>query len=491
MKEQKYIAFDLGAESGRAMMGLVNDNTIRLEEIHRFVNPQIRMLGHIHWDVLYLFQECKKALSLAAQKGHRVLQGIGIDTWGVDFGLIGQDGTLLGNPVAYRDPRTEGIMERVFQKLPKKDIYHHTGIQFLRFNTLFQLASLAQTNSRILEISRNLLFMPDLFNFLMTGEVASEYTIASTSQLLNAKKKEWERELFIRLELPYPLMAPIIQPGTVLGTLTRELLLETDLKAAEVITPACHDTACAIAAVPVQQNRWAYISSGTWSLLGVEIDDPIITEESLNNNFTNEGGVDKKIRFLRNTMGMWLLESCRRNWIRNKASVDYALLMNLAKNAKPFKCIIDPDDSSFLNPPNMCEAIAGYCKRTEQTPPIKIGEFVRSILESLALKYRFLIDKINAMRQENIEVLHIVGGGSQNELLNQFTADATGLPVIAGPVEATAIGNIIIQVIAKNQLNSLQDGRRLVARSFPLKTFEPQEQSRWNDVYYKKKDLFS
>jgi rhamnulokinase len=333
--------------------------------------------------------------------------------------------------------------------------------------------------------------MPDLFNFLMTGEVASEYTIASTSQLLNAKKKEWERELFIRLELPCPLMAPITQPGTVLGTLTRELLLETDLKAAEVITPACHDTACAIAAVPVQQNRWAYISSGTWSLLGVEIDDPIITEESLNNNFTNEGGVDKKIRFLRNTMGMWLLESCRRNWIREKASVDYALLMNLAKNAKPFKCIIDPDDSSFLNPPNMCEAIGGYCKRTEQTPPIKIGEFVRSILESLALKYRFLIDKINAMRQENIEILHIVGGGSQNELLNQFTADATGLPVIAGPAEATAIGNIIIQVIAKNQLNSLQDGRQLVARSFPLKTFEPQEQSRWNDVYYKKKDLFS
>jgi len=470
---------------------VLNDSGLELEEIHRFVNPQVQVLDHIYWDVLYLFQELKNALSRASKKGHRVLQGIGVDTWGVDFGIIGKDGALLGNPVAYRDKRTDGMMEKVFEKIPKKEIYQYTGIQFIQLNTLYQLASLAQSNSHLLETSKYLLFMPDLFNYFMTGEACSEYTIASTSQLMNAETKEWEQEIFYRLGLPYKIMAPIVQPGTALGPLTKDILQETNMKTGEVITPAGHDTACAIAAVPAKRDHWAYISSGTWSLLGVEIDTPIITDESLNNNFTNEGGVDQKIRFLRNVMGMWLLESCRKTWMRNKATVDYTLLMNLAKNAKPFKCIINPDNSRFMNPPDMPEAIVEYCKSTGQSGPKKIGEFVRTILESLALKYRFLIDKINSMRNQNIQVLHIVGGGSQNELLNQFAANATGLQVIAGPVEATAIGNIIFQAIAKNELNSLQEARGLVARSFPLKTYEPQDQERWNEVYNKKKELFS
>jgi rhamnulokinase len=489
--KSKFVAFDFGAASGRAILGLISRDKLELEEIHRFPNQPVSLLGHIYWNILTLFDALKKGLALVAQRGHRDLAGIGVDTWGVDFGLVGKDGMLLGNPVAYRDSRTDGMMEKAFEKIDRREIYALTGIQFLKLNTLYQLFSMVQSNSPLLGITQNLLFMPDLFNYLMTGEKCSEYTIASTSQLLNVSTKKWEQHLFSKLNLPYAIMAPIVDPGTVLGLLSKDLSDETGLSRADVIAPACHDTASAVAAVPAQSDDWAYLSSGTWSLIGIEVEEPVINEESLKNNFTNEGGADHKIRFLRNTMGLWLLQQVRKTWEQQGASFGYEDLVHIAGEAQPFKSIVDPDDTSFLNPPDMPAAIVEYCKKNQQQIPESKGEVVRCILESLALKYRFIIEKINAMRNRPVETLHIVGGGSQNEMLNQFSADATGLPVIAGPAEATATGNILVQAMAKGELDSLQQGRELVARSFPMEHFEPENQERWNEVYEKVKGMFS
>lgn len=489
--KSKYLAFDFGAASGRAILGLISGDRLELEEIHRFPNQPVKIFGHIYWNILTLFEELKKGLALVAQKVHRDLAGIGVDTWGVDFGLVGKDGILLGNPVAYRDTRTDGMMEKAFDRMTKKEIYASTGIQFIQLNTLYQLLSMVRSNSPLLDITQNLLFMPDLFNYLMTGEKCSEYTIASTSQLLNARTKKWEQNLFSKLNLPYSIMVPIVVPGTVLGLLSKDLSDETGLPRVDVIAPACHDTASAVAVVPAQSDDWAFLSSGTWSLIGIEVEEPIINEESLKNNFTNEGGADHKIRFLRNTMGLWLLQQVRKTWEQHGEPLSYDDLVHGADEAAPFKCIIDPDDSLFLNPPDMQAAIVEYCEKNQQPIPENRGEVVRCILESLALKYRFIIEKINAMRNRPVETLHIVGGGSQNEMLNQFSANATGLPVIAGPIEATATGNILIQAMAKKELDSLQQGRELVARSFPMKHYEPKNQERWNEVYEKVKGIYS
>lgn len=490
MSDVKFLAFDLGAESGRAMLGILNGEKIRLEEIHRFPNRQVEVLGHIYWDVLRLFDEVKKGLYLAANGGHGDLSGIGVDTWGVDFGLVGENDDLLGNPVAYRDKRTDGMMEKAFERISKEKIYAQTGIQFLQLNTLYQLLSMALSENPILKMSQHLLFMPDLFNFFLTGEKCSEYTIASTSQLLNARTKAWEEELFSMLGLPLGIMQPIVEPGTVVGPLLKDVARESGMPAVDVIAPACHDTACAVAAVPAQSNNWAYLSSGTWSLVGIEIDAPIIEEGSLEFNFTNEGGVGNTIRFLRNTMGLWLLQRCRKQWEQEGVSLSYDDLIRLAEDASPFRCIVNPDDTSFLNPQNMPAAIAAFCKKTDQPVPQSRGEFIRCILESLALKYRFILEKIATLRGEPIELLHIVGGGSRNEMLNQFSADATGLPVVAGPVEATAIGNVLVQAMAKKCISGVSEGRRIVARSFPLKTYEPRNGEAWDESYERVKSMF-
>ncbi len=485
------MAFDLGAESGRAILaGLAKDKLI-LEEIHRFVNRPVQVLGHLHWDVLRLFDDMKQGMAQAASKANGQLLGIGVDTWGVDFGLTGRENLLLGNPYAYRDKRLDGIMPKAFAFMPKEEIYARTGIQFLQFNSIFQLFALAQENSPLLEVSERLLFMPDLFNLFMTGEVCSEYSIASTSQLLHAAHKTWEPELFNKLQLPMHIMPPIVPPGTVLGKLLPEIAAETGLGPVDVVAPACHDTASAVAAVPARGDNWAYLSSGTWSLMGIEAHEPIITEQTQENNFTNEGGVNQTIRFLRNIAGLWLLQGCRRSWERQGLTVGYDELLSAAKNAKPFKCIVNPDDAIFLNPPDMPTAIVEYCRSGQQPIPESKGEFVRCVLESLALKYRFIIDKISEMQAKRIDKLHIVGGGSQNDLLNQFAANATGLPVIAGPVEATAIGNILVQAIAKKELDSIEEGRQLVARSFPLRMFEPNDHEAWNAVYERFKRMFA
>jgi len=490
LQSSNYLAFDFGASSGRAILGSISDKGISLEEIHRFSNQPVNLLGHIYWDFPYLFDELKKGISLTAKQGIKDINGIGVDTWGVDFGLVSKDNQLLGNPFAYRDSRTDGIMERAFDLMPKEEIYSHTGLQFLQFNSIFQLFSMVEENNSFLKICDRLLFMPDLFNFFLTGEKVSEYTIASTSQLLNAEKKEWEKTIFDQLNLPEEIMPEIIKPGSVIGKLLPGIKNETGISETDVIAPACHDTGSAVIAVPATTKNCAYLSSGTWSLMGIEADQPIISKDTLDNNFTNEGGANNKIRFLKNAAGLWLLQRCQSIWKEQKKNYRYEELFNRAKEAIPFKCYVDPDDPLFLNPPDMEKAIVEYCKRMKQANPENVGEFVRCILESLAFKYRFLLDKINLLIDEPVEILHIVGGGSLNSLLNQFTANATGICVIAGPAEATALGNIIIQAITKGDLNSVEDGRKLISRSTELKEFFPEEKETWEEKYQEAKLIF-
>jgi len=490
MPASKFLAFDFGAASGRAILGVLDNNKIMLEEIHRFPNRQVEESGHIHWDMPYLFNELRKGLFSAVKHGHNDLCGIGVDTWGVDFGLIGKDNRLLSNPFAYRDSRTDGMMEKAFKLMPKEEIYRYTGIQFMQLNSIFQLYSMIETGSPLLKESESLLFMPDILNFYMTGKKYSEYTIASTSQLLNAEKKSWERAIFDKLNMPFEMMAPLIESGTVIGSLVPELLRDTGLSPVDIIASGCHDTASAVAAVPAESSGWAYLSSGTWSLVGVEIDSPIINENSLKFNFTNEGGVNNSIRFLRNTMGLWLLQKCLDIWKEQGDSPSYNEVIEMASHAPSFRSIIDPDKGMFLNPPDMPAAISEFCRQTGQPVPEKKGEILRCIFESLALKYRFIIEKIDMMRAEPVKKLHIVGGGSQNSLLNQLSANATGLPVIAGPVEATALGNILVQAIAKKELSGIEEGRTLIKNSFPLINYEPEDREKWQEIYKEKKDMF-
>ncbi len=485
----EFAACDLGAESGRVILGTMDRGKMRMRELHRFENPQVKAIGHYHWDVLHLFRELKAGLSKAAGLGHKNLTGIGVDTWGVDFGLLDRDGQILGNPVCYRDPRTEGIMEEVFSRIPREKIYSITGIQFIQFNTIFQLYSMM--NSSMLESARTMLHMPDLFNYMMTGEKVSEYTVASTSQLLDVSARSWSAGLLDGLGLPGGIMPPLIKPGSIIGRLLPDLQDETGLGPVPVIAPACHDTAAAVAAVPASGEDWAYLSSGTWSLIGVELDEPCVNEISLESNFTNEGGVNNKIRFLKNNMGMWLLEESRRSWKKDGVTPGYDEIIRMAGEARPFRSIIDPDHISFLKPVDMPAAIADFCRETGQPEPGSIGAQARCIFESLALKYRYLIEAINRIRNRNIGTLHIVGGGSRNAMLNQFTADSLGIPVAAGPVEATAIGNIMMQAIASGFLEDLADGRRMVRDSFPVRIFEPGNRAPWEDAYEKKAHLFS
>jgi len=470
VSSDKFLAFDFGAESGRAIVGIVQER--------------------LYWDVLYLFDELKNGLAAAAAKGHRDIKGIGVDTWGVDFGLIDKKGQLIGNPVSYRDNRTNGMMEKAFSVIPKEKIYGYTGIQFMQLNTLYQLLSLLDTYDPQIEIADQLLFVPDLFNFMLTGQKFTEYTIASTSQLLDAKSKKWCQPVFKELNLPLHIMPEIVKPGTMLGSLLNSISKETGLNNVDVIAPAGHDTACAVAAVPAKAANWAFLSSGTWSLLGVENDTPIINNKSLEYGFTNEGGANGKIRFLKNIMGMWLFERCRQVWMQEQKKVEYASLIYEASSAKPFRSIIDPDDESFINPVNMVKAVSEYCNRSNQPVPDDKGAIVRCIFESLALKYRSVIEKINTLRSTPVERLHIVGGGSKNKRLNQFIADAVGIPVIAGPPEGTAIGNVMLQAVSKGVINSVEEGRQIISNSFDLQYFEPEKSAVWEDQYNRIKSLF-
>lgn len=480
-----YLAFDLGASSGRAVVGHLRDGKLLLEEVHRFGNRPLWLHGHLYWDILALYREILDTLSIVAGRGYPV-RSLGIDTWGVDFGLIARDGSLIGNPFAYRDPRTEGAPERVFRKLPWERLYEITGIQLMTLNSLFQLYVMVESDHPWLKIAHRLLFLPDLLNYFLTGEAVSEITIASTSQMLDARRRQWSSEIFSTLNLPAHIMAEIVPSGYALGPLREEVTRETGLRVERVIATAGHDTACAVAAVPAEGKDWAYLSSGTWSLMGVELTEPMIGSEARQLNFTNEAGVFGSIRFLKNISGLWLLQECRRIWGERLA---YDELVRLAEQAEPFRCFVYPDHPMFLTPGDMPSAIRQFCRQTAQPSPTDEGSFTRCILESLAMRYRTVFDSIGRLLGRRPNRLHVVGGGSKNRLLNQFTADALNLPVLAGPSEATACGNILVQAIADGELANLEEGRELVRRSIEVEVYQPQQPAAWEEAYQRYREI--
>jgi len=481
---ENLLAVDLGAESGRLIAGAFDGNTLDIEVLHRFPNRPVRMLDRLHWDLPDLHREILNGLRLAGQKLGRIAS-VGVDTWGVDFAFLGKDGGLLGNPRHYRDPHTETIMDSVFQTIPKRELYARTGIQFMRFNSLFQLAALKRDRSPLLDIADRMLFMPDVFHYLLSGVAVNEYTDASTSQMIRPDTREFDTDLLTRLGLPTGLTRSVTLPGTVIGKLAEVVAKETGVSNCSVTVPATHDTAAAVAAVPVDRARcasgnWAYLSSGTWSLLGLELAAPRTDEAAFAANVTNEGGVNGTIRLLKNIMGLWLIQECRRAWEREGRELGYEELVRLAAEAEPFHALVDPDCGDFLLPPHMPKAFGGFCARTGQPMPEGPGPVVRCAMESLALKYRMVLRTLEAVSGHQVEVLHVVGGGCQNKLLCQFTADACGIPVVAGPVEATAIGNLLTQAMGVGLVKTLADAREVVRRSFEVHTYEPRNTAQWD-----------
>jgi rhamnulokinase len=476
------LAFDLGAESGRAVLGRYDGSRLRLTEVHRFANGPVRARDGLHWDVRRLFEEIKRGLALCRQQYGRPAS-IGIDTWGVDFALLDRQGDLLGEPFHYRDSRTEGVMEEAFKRVPRHEIFECTGIQFLPFNTLYQLFSMVLAGSPVLALAHRFLTIPDLFNYWLSGRALCEFTNATTTQFYDPQAGAWATSLLDRLGIPTHFLPEVIPPGTVLGDLLPSVSDETGLEGVPVVAPACHDTGSAVAAVPASGADYAYISSGTWSLVGVEVPEPVITPESLANDFTSEGGVCGTFRFLKNVQALWLLQECRRAWTEQGHSPSYDELARMAEAAPPFVALVDPDDRSFLSPPDMPAAIEAFCTRTHQPLPQDRGAVARCVLESLALRYRWVIERIEEMRGRRVNAIHVIGGGSRNRVLCQFTADATGRPVLAGPVEATAVGNIIVQMMALGHVSSLEEGRAVVRRSFEVTTYEPGERAPWDEAY--------
>lgn len=481
-KTKSFLAIDLGAESGRAILGRFDEH-LTLDEIHRFPNGPVRVGEHIHWDVLRLWTEIQNGLRIASENDDGSLAGVGVDTWGVDFGLLDASDHLIGNPYHYRDARTNGMIEAVGQVVPLEEIYDQTGIQFMQLNTLFQLFAMRRENDPALQSAKTFLTMPDLFNFWLTGVKANEFTDATTTQCYNPREKRWASELLAALDIPQQIFGQIVPPGTVLEQLRLSVANDASCERLPVIAVGSHDTASAVAAVPAAGNDFIYISSGTWSLIGIESHEPIIDADSLKYNLTNEGGVCNTIRFLKNIMGMWLLQECRRQWAKAGKNYSYDELTNLAAEAPALKSFIYVGDNRFLPPGDMVERIQEFCSETQQPIPQTHAEVVRCTLESLALEYRWAAEKLRELSGKTLPVIHIIGGGSRNRLLNQFTADATGCQVIAGPVEATAIGNILLQAIGLGYLSSLDEGRKLVLRSFDVTSFEPSMSPAWDEAY--------
>jgi rhamnulokinase len=482
MAGRNFLAFDLGAESGRAVLGTLENGRLALQEKHRFANPTGRMNGHLHWNLLAQWEELKTGLKNCA--GGVPISGIGVDTWGVDFGLIGRVGNVLGNPYHYRDTRTDGMMERTFAKVPREKVFEATGIQFMQLNTLYQLMAMREASSQALDIAETLLFMPDLFNFLFTGVRKAEFSIASTSQMYDPRKRDWARPMLEQLGIPTRILPEIIPSGTVLGPLSKDVADECGVGPIPVIATAGHDTASAVAAVPATPGEsWCYISSGTWSLMGVELDEPVINEKSLRYNYTNEGGVGGTIRFLKNIMGLWLVQECRRHFKKEGYDHSYAELTQMAGRAKGFAALIDPDHAPFLSPGEMPLKIDRFCELTKQQKPTNRGDYVRTCVDSLALTYRRTLEGLEDVLARRIDTIYIVGGGTQNELLSQMTADACNRAVVTGPVEATAIGNILVQAMATGEVKSLADAREIVRQSFDVKRYEPRETKKWDEAY--------
>ncbi len=483
MTDHHFLAMDLGAESGRAIAGTLSGGKLGLKEIHRFPTGMLFFNGHYHWNIFRLYEEMVKGLEIYAKAFEGPPESLGVDTWGVDFTLLAKDGSFINLPYAYRDPRTENAMEQFFGLIPREEIYELTGIQFLPFNTLFQLYSMVRDKSPALEIADKLLFIPDIFNYLLSGNISTEFSFATTSQLFNPRGNAWEPELFKKLGISMEIMNDIVQPGTISGELNPQLAERTGLKNVSVTSVASHDTGSAIAAIPAEGKDWAYISSGTWSLMGIESPVPLITDKTLEYNLTNEGGINKTYRFLKNIMGLWLLQECKRVWSARGKEYSYQELTSMAGKAEPFRSLVDPDDQGFINPGDMPAAIRGYCEKTSQKIPREIPETVRCILESLALRYRQVAEQLREISGKPLKKLHIIGGGTHNQLLCQFAADATGMEVITGPSEATAAGNIMAQAMAKGYVSSLDEIRKVIRNSFDMQVYRPENTGPWNKAY--------
>jgi rhamnulokinase len=485
---ENYVAVDLGAESGRVILGVLAAERLQLEPLHRFLNEPVRLPTGLYWDTLRLWHEILTGLGIAGRERKLAVAGIGVDTWGVDFALLGADGSLVDNPRHYRDARNQGMLERTFAIVPREEIFAQTGIQFMQLNSLYQWHAMKLSWAPALEVARTLLFMPDLFHYFLTGVKKAELTIASTSQFYNPLRGDWAHELLSLLRLDAALLPEVAPAGTRLGPVLPYVAAATGLAAdTPVFATASHDTASAVAAVPATGDGWCYISSGTWSLMGVELESPVIDERSLELNFTNEIGVEGRIRLLKNIMGLWPLQECRRYWASSGQDYSYEELTRLAAAAPPFFAVIDPDQ--FLEPGDMPNRIAAYCREHGQSTPGEPGTFCRIILESLALRYRQVLENLEELTGRAIERIHIVGGGSRNALLNQFVADCTNRPVLAGPAEATAAGNVLTQAMGAGSVQGLEHIRAIVRASFPVTVFQPQNHAGWADAYRRFREL--
>ena len=491
MENKKYFfAVDLGATSGRTILGTLDGGKIALEEVTRFPNNLIEQGGHFYWDIYALYFEIIRGLKEVAKRDIEITS-IGIDTWGVDFVFIGDDGAILRNPRAYRDPITFEAMDDYLDRIiSRKEVYAVTGIQFLNFNSLFQFHAMRREDNSALKAARKILFVPDALSWMLTGKEVCEYTIASTSQMLDPHTRQLDERLLASVGLTRQMFGRMVNPGTVIGTLTDEVQKMTGLGAVPVIAVAGHDTASAVAAVPAKDEQFAYLSSGTWSLMGIETRDAIISDQSYERNFTNEGGIEGTTRFLKNICGMWLYERCRKEWAvstayRYAATMSHSELQASAMQVEAFRSIINPDDALFANPSSMTEAIQQYCRQTHQYVPETPAEICRSIFDSLALRYKQVFQWLQEVAPFSLEVLHIIGGGSLNKYLNQFTANATGVTVLAGPQEGTAIGNIMLQAKSAGLVKDIWEMRRIIANALDLVRYEPQDKDVWDQAYEK------
>jgi rhamnulokinase len=481
--ESCYLAFDLGAESGRAVLGWRENGRLQTEVLHRFANRPVQTVDGLHWDILALWAEMQEGIALAARRSGRAPASVGVDTWGSDFALLDRQGTLLANPWHYRDGRTEGMQALVEQKVPRAELYAQTGNQSMRQNSLLQLMAMAQGGSPVLESAETLLMIPDLFHYWLTGVRGVEFSSATTTQFYNPRAGRWATELLKQLGLPTHLLPPIVAPGSRLGTLSPWVQEICGCGALDVVAPLTHDTGSAVAASPIVEPGFAFISSGTWSLVGTEVPGPVIDPRGLQLNITNEGGWNGTFRYLKNVLGLWLVQECRRTFERGGQAYTYEALTGLAAEAAPLRSVIDPDDASFFAPGDMPARVRDYCRRSGQPLPGDVGALIRCILESLALKYRWVIESIEGILGRRLSPVVVLGGGARNGLLNQFTADALQRPVVAGPVEATALGNLVVQMISRGELGSLAEARALIRASAPLVVYEPRAEAAWDEGY--------
>ena len=487
MENKKYyFAVDLGATSGRTILGTLVDGKLEQEELTRFPNNLIETGGHFYWDIYALYLEMIKGLQIVGKRGIDI-SSIGIDTWGVDFVFIGDDDAILRNPMAYRDPHTFGAMEEYLSHVvPQREVYDITGIQFMNFNSLFQLYAMRKANNSAMQHCKKVLFMPDALSWMLTGEAVCEYTIASTSQMLDPKTGDLSEKLIESVGMKRSQFGRMVQPGTQIGVLTEEVQKMTGLGAVPVIAVAGHDTASAVAAVPAKDEHFAYLSSGTWSLMGIETQNAIINDRSYELNFTNEGGIEGTTRFLKNICGMWLYERCRKEWPEEVRQLSHPELQGSAMQVEAFRSIINPDDKAFANPPSMIEAIQQYCRETNQAVPETPAEICRCIFDSLALRYRQVFGWLKEFADFNLTVLHVIGGGSLNKYLTQFTADACGVEVLAGPQECTAIGNMMLQAKASGDVSDIWAMRQIIANSVEMVPYHPAgDKAAWDKAYEK------